>query len=137
MKFLNFKYLIFFLWTLPFYVNAESFFLVCDGDLERVFSNGTETKKKSIGIKVSDGELIYDDKIFSFMKYQYEKKDYEIKFSQGFRLGNNTVKDELELYIMGNIDRISGQIEIVHNYYLANEKTTFIGICKTTNKKAF
>jgi hypothetical protein len=38
---------------------------------------------------------------------------------------------------MGNIDRISGQIEIVHNYYLANEKTTFIGICKTTNKKAF
>ena len=118
-------------------LHAESFFLVCDGDLERIFSNGTDITKKSIGIKVSDGELFYDDKTYSWMKYQYEKKDYEIKFSRTFSRGDNKIDDELSHYISGDIDRISGQIEIISIYYLSNEKTTFNGICKTRDKKAF
>ena len=113
-------------------LHAESFFLVCDGFHNEFTQTKSIKKEKSLGIKVTDGELIYNNENFSFIKYQYKKTDYEITFSKTSEWDGQT-----DVYVTGTIDRISGNIDITTLYYLSNSKTEFNGQCKTTDKKAF
>jgi len=126
------KYLIL---LLVFSINAysESFYLVCDGIEDQRISDEKNLIKKSVGIKVTDSSLNYDDTSYGTSSNSfYKKTDLKITFNKTIY-----INEKIESFVQGDIDRISGNISLSHNNFITNYSYFFDGKCKTSQEKAF
>jgi len=129
------KRIVLVLFLASFNVNAESFFLVCDG-IEDQRLQGEELKiNKSIGIEVTDHSLILGGKKFTKEPGDlstYLKTKQKIEFTL-----TEFSEDKIGINISGDIDRISGQIYYEKNQPIVNSFIFFDGKCKKAKDKAF
>ena len=125
------KIIILFLFSVNVY--AESFYLVCDGVEDQRSLDEKNLIKKSIGFKITDSNLVYEDSSYETSRNTfYKKTDLQITFNK-----TNYINDEIESFIQGDIDRISGGVQITYNNFITKYSYYFDGTCKTAKDKAF
>ena len=125
------KIIVLFLFSVNVY--AESFYLVCDGIEDQRSLDEKNLIKKSIGFKITDSNLAYEDSSYETSRNTfYKKTDLQITFNK-----TNYINDEIESFIQGDIDRISGGVQITYNNFITKYSYYFDGTCKTAKDKAF
>jgi hypothetical protein len=128
------KKIAFILFLVSFNLNAESFFLVCDGVEDQRLQGEVLKINKSIGIEVTDQALILGGKRFTKEPNDlstYLKTKQKIEFTL-----TEFLEDKIGINISGDIDRISGQIYYEKNQPIVNSFIFFDGKCKKAKDKA-